>query len=135
MVAVGGERYACLALAAFEARGAAPNGEQAIAEHLRWVQVVRLRVDVDAASAVEQFGGALEGDGVEQIPRVGEGRLVDRGHLGEHGVGGVVGGKGEVDVDLTLLVHAAGLGTRQFDLELLEALESEFFAKAMHAGN
>lgn len=108
-------------------------GKQSVAEHLSWVEVVRLGVDVDTEGVVEQLCGVCEGVGVEQVARVGKGRLVHGGHLRQDAVGGVVGGKREVDVHLSSLAGVSRVGFGHFDLELLEALEAEFLAKSVHA--
>jgi len=94
-----------------------------------------LRVDIDDAGLVEQTGGAVHGGGVQKLPRIAQGRLVDGGDALEDRLGIIVLQEGEVDVDGCRAVLAQGLGAGELHLEFFESLESYLLAEAMDAGN
>ena len=65
MVGTRGERRTHLGLSAVVARCAFAGGEQAVAEHSCWIEVVRARVDVDLSGVCDELGGVVKLRGVE----------------------------------------------------------------------
>ena len=132
MVGARGERRAYLGLDIVVARRAFTGGEQAIAEHSRWIEVVRARVDVDLSGVRDEFGGVVELRGVEQLLRLGQRVLVEPLHALHNLRGAGRSIKGKVDVHVAA-VSRLGCQANKLDLEILEALETELFAKTVYA--
>lgn len=80
MVGARGERRAHLGLDIVVARRAFTGGEQAIAEHSRWIEIVRARVDVDLPGVRDEFGGVVKLRGVERLLCLGQRGLVETLH-------------------------------------------------------
>lgn len=80
MVGTRGECRSHLGLDTVVARRAFTGGEQAIAEHPRWIEVVRARVDVDLSGVRDELGGVVKLRGVEQLLRLGQRGLVEPFH-------------------------------------------------------
>ena len=80
MAGVRGERRSHLGLGTVVARRAFTGGEQAIAEHSRWIEDVRARVDVDLSGVRDELGGVVKLRGVEQLLRFGQRGLVEPLH-------------------------------------------------------
>lgn len=65
MVAVRGKRRVHLGFGIVVTRRAFAGGEQAIAKHSRWIEVVRARVDVNLSGVRDKPGGVVKLRGVE----------------------------------------------------------------------
>lgn len=65
MVGTRGKRRTHLGLSAVVARCAFAGGEQTVAEHSCWIEVVRARVDVDLSGVCDELGGVVKLRGVE----------------------------------------------------------------------
>lgn len=75
---------------AFVAGGDSAKGEQPVAEHLRWKQVVGLRVDIHRFGLSEQTRRPVDGCGVQQLPCIAQGRFVDGRVAFQNGLGIIV---------------------------------------------
>ena len=93
---------------------------------------MRARVDVHGAGAHDELGGLVELRGVEQLLRFGQSGLVEPLHAFHHLRRGGGGIEGKVDVHVAPVARL-GRQTDEFDFEVFESLEAEFFAKAVHA--
>ena len=122
-----------LALDVRMAEGVTPDGEQPVAEHLRGVQVVRLRVDADTPCAPDELGGAHELGGAEHLAGVAHRGGVQRAHLRNDAAGLLAGTEGEVDVHVGDMAGAYRGRAGDLDLELFEPLEADLFAEAVDA--
>ena len=80
MVGARGERRAHLGFDIVVARRAFTGGEQAIAEHSRWIEIVRARVDVNLSGVRDELGGVVKLRGVEQLLCLGQRGLVEPLH-------------------------------------------------------
>ena len=129
MVGARGERRAHLRLDTVVARRAFAGGKQAVAEHSRWIQVMRARVDVHGAGAHDELGGLVELRGVEQLLRFGQSGLVEPLHAFHHLRRGGGDIEGKVDVHVAPVARL-GRQTDEFDFEVFESLEAEFFCKS-----
>ena len=93
---------------------------------------MRARVDVHGAGAHDELGGLVELRGVEQLLRFGQSGLVEPLHAFHHLRRGGGDIEGKVDVHVAPVARL-GRQTDEFDFEVFESLEAEFFAKAVHA--
>ena len=129
------ERRPYLPLQIVVARGEEAAGEQPAAKHLRGIEVMRLRVDVDVLGVCDERGDLVDRFGVEQRAGIAKRRIVEGEHPAEHRRAVVLRGEGEVDVEVPGLSFAERLGAGDLDFELLEPFETDLLAEAMHARN
>ena len=87
---------------------------------------MRARVDVHGAGAHDELGGLVELRGVEQLLRFGQSGLVEPLHAFHHLRRGGGDIEGKVDVHVAPVARL-GRQTDEFDFEVFESLEAEFF--------
>lgn len=90
---------------------------------------MRARVDVHGAGAHDELGGLVELRGVEQLLRFGQSGLVEPLHVFHHLRRGGGDIEGKVDVHVAPVARL-GRQTDEFDFEVFESLEAEFFCKS-----
>ena len=95
---------------------------------------MRARENIDLSGVRDELGGVVELCGVEQLLRLGQRSLVESFHTLHDLRGGGRSIEGKVDVHVAT-VSRLSCQANKLDLEILEALEAELFAKTVHARN